>query len=451
MSIHKQLSNYSRELDECVRCGACQAQCPAYLATGKEGAVARGKIVLAAEVLAGRMELDEEGKRDLSLCLLCGACAHTCPNHVPTDAIVSALRREISEQDGLSAIGKRVATLTANPRLLGTLVRGARIFSSLLFRKIPETSGLRLRFSPQNLQDRVLPPLPRRNLFSRLPERLQGQTGKATLAFFAGCTTTYLYPEMGEATAHLLNRLGYTVLIPHGQGCCGMPALSSGNGALVEQLAQTNTAAFSTAAFAGEPIAYIITACASCGGALTRFYGEMQQEALRDFSGKVMDIHTFLKKEGCIDALAALPKSKNRVKVCYHDPCHLKNHGITHEPRELLRALPTVDYVEMDGAALCCGLGGTFSASQPELSRAIADRKIAGLCASGAELVASGCPGCIMQLNDIIHRAGLPMRAVHTIDLALAALKEGFSGAANRKTEQSHCQNTSAAPCATES
>ncbi|NLZ17035.1 MAG: (Fe-S)-binding protein [Desulfobulbaceae bacterium] len=451
MSIHKQLSDYSRELDECVRCGACQAQCPSYLAIGKEGAAARGKIVLAAEVLAGRMELDEEGKRDLALCLLCGACARTCPNHVPTDAIVSALRREISEKDGLSTIGKGVAALTGNPRLLGTLVRGTKIFSSLLFRRIPETSGLRLRFSPQNLQDRVLPPLPRRNLFSRLPERLQGKAGKATLAFFAGCTITYLYPEMGEATARLLNRLGYTVLIPRGQGCCGMPALSSGNGALVEQLAHTNTAAFDTAAFPSEPIEHIITACASCGGALTRFYGEMQTEALHDFSGKVMDIHAFLKKEGCIDTLAALPKNSDRVKVCYHDPCHLKNHGITREPRELLRALPTVDYVEMDGAALCCGLGGTFSASQPGLSRAIADRKIAGLSASGAELVASGCPGCIMQLNDIIHRAGLPMRAVHTMNLALAALEEGLSDTAILHSGHPPCQNTSVAPWATES
>ena len=117
-----------------------------------------------------------------------------------------------------------------------------------------------------------------------------------------------------------------------------------------------------------------------------------------------------------------MPKATQRLRVCYHDPCHLKNHGIVREPRELLRALPNVDYVEMDGAAACCGLGGTFAATQPAMSRRIADAKVPGLAASGAELVTSGCPGCILQLNDIIHRAGLAMRAVHTMSLALAAL-----------------------------
>ncbi|MDO5675523.1 MAG: (Fe-S)-binding protein [bacterium] len=417
--IHKDLADYSRELGECVRCGACQAQCPVYLETGKEGAVARGKIVLAAEMLAGRMDLDPEAIDDLSLCLLCGACVKNCPNQVPTDAIVSALRREISAQKGLSAIGKGVAALTGHPRLLGNLVRGAGLFSSLFFKKIPETSGLRLRFSPESLKDRILPPLPSRNLFARLPERLQGQPGKAAVAFFAGCSITYLYPEMGEAAVRLLHRLGYTVLVPRSQGCCGMPALTSGNADLVEQLVHSNVTAFS-----GEKIDAIITACASCGSTLSRFYSEIKGEAAGDIPEKAMDIHVFLKKEGWIDRLACLPKAEKRVRVCYHDPCHLKNHGITAEPRALLTALPTVDYVEMEGAGLCCGLGGTFAAGRPEISQGIAGRKVPGLAASGADLVASGCPGCIMQLSNIIHQAGLPMRAVHTLELALAAYGE---------------------------
>ena len=422
--IHKSLSDYSRELGECVRCGACQAQCPVYLETGKEGAVARAKVVLAAEMLAGRMELDPEAIDDLSLCLLCGACVQNCPNHVPTDAIVSALRREISAKKGLSPIGKGVSALTGHPRLLSSLVRSAGVFSSLLFKKIPATSGLRLRFSPESLKDRILPPLPRRNLFARLPERLQGQPGKATVAFFAGCTITHLYPEMGEAAVRLLHRLGYTVLIPRSQGCCGMPALTSGNGDLVQQLVHTNATAFS-----GEKIDAILTACASCGSTLSRFYNEIKGGAAGDLPKKSMDIHAFLKKEGWIERLASLPKAEKRMRVCYHDPCHLKNHGITAEPRALLAALPTVDYVEMEGAALCCGLGGTFAASRPEISQGIAGRKIPGLAASGADLVASSCPGCIMQLSGIIHQAGLPMQAIHTMNLALAACEDNLCAA----------------------
>lgn len=432
MSIHKELSAYRQELSACVRCGACQAQCPTYLATSKEGAAARGKLVLATELLAGRAELDAEAVRDLSLCLLCGACVHSCPNQVRTDAIVSVLRREISKKKGLGLLGKGVAALTGNPRLLGSLMRGAGLFSSLFFEKIPETSGLRLRFSPHTLQDRVFPPLPRQNMFARLPQKLPGRPDKPTLAFFAGCTISYLYPEIAEATVRVLQHLGYTVLVPRQQGCCGMPALSSGNGELLKQLVRANTAAFANLA-----VDHIITACASCGAALHQVHqaqhvqpGETGQDCT-SFANKVMDIHVFLEKEGCLHTLADLltttTATSQRIKVCYHDPCHLKNHGVTREPRALLRTLPMVDYVEMDGAALCCGLGGTFSASQPDLSRTIADRKIEGLAASGAELVASGCPGCILQLTDIIHRAGLPMQAVHTMTLALAALEQALA------------------------
>ncbi len=417
MSLHKSLGDYAPDLSACVRCGACQAQCPAYLASGREEAVARGKLVLAAEILAGRAELDQASMEAFSQCLLCGACVHSCPNQVPTDAIVGALRRAVSEKKGPGGLGRGVAALTGHPRLLGGVMRGAGLLKPLLFKNVPATSGLHLRFAPRNLQGRLIPPLPRRNLFARLPERLQGQSDKPTLAFFAGCTIAHLYPEMGEACARLLHRLGYTVLVPREQGCCGMPALSSGNGALVERLFHNNVATF-----AATPAERIITACASCGGALSRFYGEMQDEAAQSFAARVMDIHVFLKTEGCLDLLAAMPKATQRLRVCYHDPCHLKNHGIVREPRELLRALPNVDYVEMDGAAACCGLGGTFAATQPAMSRRIADAKVPGLAASGAELVTSGCPGCILQLNDIIHRAGLAMRAVHTMSLALAAL-----------------------------
>lgn len=415
----KNLGDYALDLSACVRCGACQARCPTYLASGREEAVARGKLALATAILAGRAEFDEATGEALSQCLLCGACVHSCPNQVPTDAIVAALRRDIGKKKGLGAVGRGVAALTGNPRLLGGLVRGAGLLEPLLFRKVPETSGLHLRFAPQDLQGRLVPPPPRRNLFARLPERLPGQAHKPTLAFFAGCTITHLYPEMGEAAVRLLHRLGYTVLVPRGQGCCGMPALSSGNGALVERLLRTNVDAF-----AETPVDWIITACASCGGALGRFYRELQDEVPRDFADKVLDIHVFLKQQGCLESLAALPGATRRVRVCYHDPCHLKNHGIVREPRELLQALPNVAYVEMEGAAACCGLGGTFSVTRPAMSRRIAEAKVPGLAASGADLVASACPGCILQLNDIIHRAGLNMRAVHTVSLALAALDD---------------------------
>jgi glycolate oxidase iron-sulfur subunit len=399
---------------QCVRCGSCQAHCPVYLETCREGSVARGKIALAASVLAGGVGLEERLGKETSLCLLCGSCVTKCPNQVPTDRIVAALRRRITADQGLSPLGKGVAALTGSPSLLRGLVKGAELLSPLLFRKIPETSGLRLRFSPASLKGRTLPPLPDHHLLQRIPELLEGKADKPMVGFFAGCALTYLYPEVGEALVGVLQTLGYPVFLPRTQGCCGMPALSSGNGPLFAQLAETNVKAF-----ADRKVAAILTACASCHGALAGHYREKEDTP---FAAPIVDIHLFLQQQGVFDRLAALPKGGRRIRVTYHDPCHLRTQGITQAPRDLLRALPQVEFIEMADAARCCGLGGTFAAAHPELSRAIGDRKLAGLTASRATIIASGCPGCVMQLQDIINRAGLPIKAVHTLELLHQAM-----------------------------
>ncbi|MGD9947784.1 MAG: (Fe-S)-binding protein [Desulfobulbus sp.] len=414
MSQLKHLEDYRPVLSQCVRCGACQAHCPVYRETGREGSVARGKIVLAASVLAGEIELDDRLREEISLCLLCGSCVAKCPNKVPTDAIVGALRRRITDEHGLSSTGKKVATLTGSKSLLKTLIKGADLLSPLLFKKIPESSGLRLRFSPDLLKNRSLPPLPDHTLFDRVPEFLQGQADKPVVGIFAGCALTYLYPQVGELLVRLPHRLGYSVVLPKAQGCCGMPALSSGNESLIDKLAKENLKAFTQ-----HKPSVILTGCASCHGMLAGHYAE---KAGNPFGVAIMDIHAFLAANGIIERLAALPRRENRVILTYHDPCHLRTAGITKQPRDLLRALPQTEYVEMENAGLCCGLGGTFTANHPELSRAIGDKKTLGLTNSNAALVASGCPGCILQLQDIIDRAGLKMRAVHSLELITQAL-----------------------------
>lgn len=414
MNALKSLHDYNDLLAQCVRCGACQAHCPVYRETGREGSVARGKIVLAAAVLAGEATLDDRLREEISLCLLCGSCVTKCPNRVPTDAIVAALRRQITGEHGLSTIGKKVATLTGHKTLMKTLLKGADLLAPLLFTKTPESSGLRLRFSPETLKGRSLPPLPERNLFARVPEFLQGEPDKPVVGIFAGCGLTYLYPQIGEALVRLPHQLGYSVFFPKSQGCCGMPALSSGNEALIGKLSQENMRAFD-----GRQPSLILTACASCHGMLK---GEVAGREANAFGVEIKDIHQFLVENGAVERLAALPRCSQQSRLCYHDPCHLRSIGLTKAPRQLLQALPQVDYVEMEDAGLCCGLGGTFTAQHPDLSRLIGDRKQRGLANSRAELVASGCPGCIMQLQDIIERAGLAMRAVHSLELIAQAL-----------------------------
>ena len=413
MTVSRPLENLRHSIDQCVRCGACQAHCPVYVETCRESSVARGKIALAEAVLTGTIDLEERLQQEAGLCLLCGSCAVKCPNQVPTDAIVAALRAQITATKGLSSLGRGVAMLTGSQRLRRSLLRSAHLLAPLLFTSIPAQSGLRLRFSPAALKQRVLPTLAKHSLFDRIPEFLRGDADKPVLGVFAGCALTYLYPATGAAMARLLNRLGYSVALPRSQGCCGMPALASGNQALLTQLTTTNSTAFKP-----YGVEATITACATCHGMLTDQTPPPESSA----PTAVMDIHVFLVQAGLVDTLAALPASPHRLRVTYHDPCHLRSRGITREPRALLQALPGVELIEMEGAEFCCGLGGTFAAAHPKLSQTIGDRKLAGLQASKASIIASSCPGCVLQLQDVITRANLPVKAVHTLDLIDQAL-----------------------------
>lgn len=417
MSQNKSLKDFEKVIRECVKCGVCQAHCPTYLVGKREGAVARGKVALAAALLDGDVELEEQLQQDISMCLMCGSCVNKCPNKVPTNEIVGAIRREITDNQGLSLIGKGVSTLLGSRGLMKAISKSGALFSPLVLKKVPETSGLRLRFPVPVMKDRTVPKLAFRNLFDRVPEFTEGQPDKPVIGFFAGCSISYAYPEIGRIMVSILQRMGYSIYVPRAQQCCGIPALSSGNGKLVEELAKANVSAF-----AQRKVQHIITACASCNGGIGEYYQTMKAD-YDDFTDKVIDFSVFLRNEGLFEELAGMEKWPERAKVTYHDPCHLKTQGITKEPRELLRSLPNVDFVEMESAATCCGLGGTFSVYHYEASKAIGARKVSGLRESGAELIATACPGCIMQLQDIINHADLKVRAVHILELMAEALK----------------------------
>lgn len=419
MNKNKKLQDFAGVIGECVKCGVCQAHCPTYLLTRKEGAVARGKISLAAALLAGEADLEQRLQEDIGMCLMCGSCVGKCPNKVPTHEIVGAIRREICENKGLSPLGKGISTLLGSKVLMKSLSKGGALLAPLMLKKVPESSGLRLRFPApglQGMENRTVPKIAFRNLFDRLPEFIEGQTDKPIIGFFAGCSITYAYPEIGEHMVAILHRLGYSVYLPRAQWCCGIPALSSGNGELVSELAEKNVAAF-----AGREVQHIVTACGSCNGGIGEHYRTMQAD-FKNFTDKVIDFSVFLRDTGLFDELAGMEKWPARAWVTYHDPCHLKIQGITREPRELLKALPNVDFVEMAGASACCGLGGTFSVHHYESSKAIGAKKIPGLRESGASMIATACPGCIMHLQDVINHAGMQVRAVHLLELLAAAL-----------------------------
>lgn len=420
MSSNRDLNDFEAVIRECVKCGVCQAHCPTYKVTRKEGAVARGKIALAASLLNGETDLETTLQSDISMCLMCGSCMAKCPNKVPTHEIVGAVRRKISNEKGLSPIGHGVSAVLSTPGLLKTMVKAGAALSPLLLKKIPDSSGLRLRFPSPFMKERTLPEMPSKNLFDRVTEFTNGQQDRPLVGFFAGCSISYLYPEIGEAMVRVLHGLGFSVYTPRSQRCCGIPALSAGNGKLVDKLSTANVASFEK-----WDCKYIVTACASCNGGIGEYYRTMHKD-LSHFTDKVIDFSVLLQQEGLFTRLGNMEKwpEDRRKIVTYHDPCHLRTQNITREPRELLKALPNVDFVEMEGAATCCGLGGTFSVYHYEESKKIGGRKMKGLAKSGAEQIATGCPGCIMQLQDSINHAGLQVKAVHLLELLAEALEK---------------------------
>jgi glycolate oxidase iron-sulfur subunit len=419
MSKHKELKDYEKEIEQCVKCGACQAHCPVFAEHKRESTVARGKVALAHALLEQDMPLDERFVADMSKCLLCGSCFDKCPNLVPTDEIVMAARRQITEKQGLTSFGKGVSFTLKHPSLMKWGAKSAAAFSKLLFRKVPDGSGLRLRFpAPFVTRDRTIPPIAAKPFRDRHPDYIAAEEGRPTVSFFTGCMINHMYPEIGDALLKVARFMGIGVLIPADQGCCGLPALSAGDGKTVEELSDRNVSAFEK-----RRADAIVTACASCNVGMGKHFGSLGEREAK-LAATVTDILVLLVREGLVEKLAALPKKEERVRVSYHDPCHLRTQGITKEPRALLRALPGVDYVEMEGADRCCGLGGTFSVYHYETSKQIGSRKAPGIEKSGAQLVASACPGCMMQLQDTIAHAGLPQKVIHVLELIARDLPE---------------------------
>jgi glycolate oxidase iron-sulfur subunit len=317
----------------------------------------------------------------------------------------------------LTSFGKAVSAVLKRPALMGALAKGGRTLSPVLFKRIPEQSGLRLRFPiPYLSRERTIPEIPSQTFRERHPEWIPGEPGKPVVTFFTGCSTNYLFPGIGEAALKILRFMGVGVAIPADQGCCGLPALASGDAGTVEELSRGNLTALSR-----RETDFIVTACASCNAGIGKHFGELGPE-YAELAAKTLDVHVFLARHGLPEMLRALPRSDARERVTYHDPCHLRAQGITAEPRALLKALPDVEFVEMEGADRCCGLGGTFSVYHYETSKKIGDKKLPGIQKSGADLVASACPGCMMQLQDIIARDGSGQRVVHVLELVARAL-----------------------------
>ena len=411
------LKRVEDQLKKCVKCGACRANCPAFAAFGREPAVARGKIALAQHILKDDLELDDQTYEAMSKCLLCGSCVEKCPNEVPTDEIVIAARESLAHKRGLTTFHQAVGQVIKNRSRMKMGAKMASVLGPLFFKKVPETSGLRLRFPlPFVGNQRHIPAIAKTPFIDRHPEVIPGEPGKPRIVFFVGCMINFVYTEVGEATLALFRHLGCTVIIPKGQQCCGLPGMSGGDLNTVRELAEKNLDEMER-----YEADYVMSACATCGGALHRLYplvvGKRNPELksrLEALAAKTVDASQLLHKLGLKPEETGVGEP---IRITYHDPCHLRTRGITSQPRELLKGTPGVELVEMEGADRCCGLGGTFNVYHYGSSMTINDTKSKAIVDTNAQAVVTGCPGCMMQLSDGLKQHGSSTEVLHTLEI----------------------------------
>ena len=212
---------------------------------------------------------------------------------------------------------------------------------------------------------------------------IPGEPGKPRVVYFVGCMTNFVYTETAEAALALFRHLGCTVIIPKEQQCCGLPGMSGGDLHTVRELAEKNLAQLEK-----YEADYITTACATCGGALSRFYPLVVGKRNPELAGRIKAI-----ADKTVDATVLLQKlglnpqetgAGPGMRITYHDPCHLRTHGITKQPREMLQGVEGVDLAEMEGAGTCCGLGGTFNVYHYDSSMAINAVKSQAILDTGA-------------------------------------------------------------------
>ena len=402
-----------------MKCGFCSFFCPVYQEEKVETAVARGKNYLVRQVLAGQQKFTDEMGTIIGKCLLCKRCVANCPAKTQIDRVVVGARAQMVKEKGLGFI-KNFAfrKVMANRKAFGRYVKMAKTFQFLM----PKTEG-KIRHLPDFLkglgQGRNIPELADKFLRDQVKRVNKAQNGPAKMkvGFFSGCAMDFVYPQLGLKIIDVLTKHGCEVVVPEEQSCCGAAIYFSGDFVTGRMLAEENVKAF-------KDVDYIVTGCGTCSSTLKDYQKylpdtEDQKKRYEEFEKKVKDSTEFL-----IDVLKIKPEEFKLKKefegktATWHDPCHLVRYqNIKEQPRAILKALKGLKYVEMPNADMCCGMGGSFSVYHYDLTKKIAKKKMDGITSTGADIVVTACPGCMINLIDNVLQNKMPQKVHHFLEL----------------------------------
>jgi len=399
----------------CIRCGACANVCPVYSKVGghKYGHVYIGAIGLILTLFYHGRENDRAIVRN---CINCQACKSVCPVAIDLPHLVKKTHRAVLDGEGKRPLKNVLLSgVMKNRKLFHFLLRQGRLVQKPLTGKAPMIRHLPHYFEKDH-GFRSLPTIARRPYRDRWQERqVELSSPTFTVAFFAGCAVDFIYPDQAAVMVDVLTSRNVQVEFPMEQTCCGLPALMATEEETALRLARQNMEAFSKTS-----CDYIVTLCASCASHLKHNYPKLADpnsalfQKLSAFCDRVIDFSSFM-----IDVLKIKPGKPTAApkKVAYHAPCHLcRGLGVIDQPRELIASSGHA-YVPSEDEDVCCGFGGSYSVDFPEISAEILKKKLDNVEASGADILVTDCPGCVLQLRGGMDKRGGRVRVMHIAEL----------------------------------
>jgi len=409
------------QIDTCTRCGMCQSVCPVFTETGRESDVARGKLAILYGLVQELFKNPNGVSDRLDRCTFCGSCEFNCPGSVNILEIFIKTRAIIAGFIRLPWHKKILFRwMLASPGTFNFIIKWLYPFQKVLTR--PEnpfigTSCARA-FSPILKQRHFIPLAP--ITFQQMISTVDTNPGVSGIkvAFFTGCLVDKFFPHVAKAALTIFEHHGIGIFIPEGLGCCGIPALTSGDVKTVDRLIHLNLEKLDASTFD-----ILVTPCATCTFTIKKIWPLLIQNetaALKrrvdKLSSVTMDINEFLVKH--IKLKTNLNPGQSSKTLSYHDPCHLKKSlGVFSEPRRLLQSNANYNFKEMQNADWCCGMGGSFNLNHYEISTRIGSHKRDNIVDTGCEVVATGCPACMIQISDMLSKTGDKIKVKHSIEI----------------------------------
>ena len=399
-------------LEACVHCGFCLPACPTYLVLGDENDSPRGRIVLMRAVIDGTLAVtDPAVETHLDRCLGCRACETACPSGVPYGAALEAARATLFEARRTPGAGREPAAA----RLLLWAIAHPTLFALAM------AAGRALRFA---LVARVLARLPgtpgalfamlaaSEPAFTARPYVARGSGARGRVALLLGCVMDGLFAHVHAATRRTLVVNDYTMVPAPGQGCCGALHAHAGDAQRARAMARRTIGAFERSG-----AEFVAVDAAGCG-AMMKEYGRL----LADDPAWAARAHALAARVRDVTELlaAAGPRRGGEVAaaVTYDAPCHLQHaQRVESAPLAVLAAIPGLSLRPLTDRDQCCGSAGVYNIAQPALARAALAPKLAHIAATDAELVATGNPGCQMQIGAGLLRSGSAVLVVHPVEL----------------------------------